>query len=161
MAFYYYFDPEVNVVPNGNDILGFSVAAVICFALAALFAYWGRRANGDLYRREGLAVVVIIWFLTPAIAALPFLTTGTLTNPFQAYFEATSGATTTGSSVLAAKLYDPATQEEIPYRQVIHGSIDTEYVFFGNVSPLRDSEGNIVKEGVEAVSKPCSFGALF
>lgn len=161
LAIYYYMDPEPALAPDPRDIYAFAISTVVSFGMGMLLSIFGKMEQGALYRREGLAVVVLIWFLTPAIGALPFLLTDTLKNPLQAYFEATSGLTTTGASILAAKQYDPITHQEIPYRQVVKGVIDTEYIFYGNVTPLIDKEGNVIKEGIEAVSKPLLFWRSF
>ncbi len=137
-----------------QDLSAFLLTILICIGFAGVFSLLGKKTKGALYRREGLASVVIIWLLTPAIAALPFLLNGTLQNPFQAYFEATSGLTTTGATILSPKKYDPQTKEEIPYRQVAKGGINIDYVFYGNVEPIRNDHGEIIKEGIEAVSRP-------
>ncbi|WP_240661262.1 MULTISPECIES: TrkH family potassium uptake protein [unclassified Streptomyces] len=52
--------------------------------------------------REGFLVVVAVWLLIPAFGALPFLLGGVpqLDRPVDAYFEAMSGFTATGATVL-------------------------------------------------------------
>lgn len=127
----------------------------IGLAIAAILLFLGRKAHGkELYRKEGLISVVMIWLLTPMFAALPFLLSGTLSSPVQAYFEATSGLTTTGASLLSPKIYDPDTGNEIPHVRVVRQELDTYYVFYGTVNPVRNQQGEIVLEGIEAVSKP-------
>jgi len=131
------------------------MTSAMTLALAGLFRFWGRKADGkEMFRKEGLACVVLIWVLAPAIASLPFLLSGTLKSPIQAYFEATSGLTTTGASLLTAKRFNQKTGEEIPYDRVIRGEFDTHYRFFGTVDPVRNSRGEIVAEGIEAVARP-------
>ena len=95
LAVYYEFigDPAAHPQPHTTHSFFWSmfislVVAFVCYRL-------GRESKGHLYRREGLASVVLIWFLTPVLAALPFYLSGTLTNPAQAIFEAVSGFTTT------------------------------------------------------------------
>lgn len=146
--------PIVEAVHSPRDAFAFFMSFFVCGGVGALFSLIGRVQQGALYRREGLASVVIIWVLAPAMAALPFLFSGTLHNPFQAYFEATSGLTTTGASVISAKQYDPETHQEIPYKQEVKGVLDTLYIYYGNIEPLRNADGTIIKEGIEAVSHP-------
>jgi len=135
--------------------LAFVITFIIALMVSGIFKFLGRNATGkELYRKEGLASVVLIWVLAPSIACLPFLLSGTLNNPFQAYFEATSGLTTTGASLLTPKQFDPETGKEIPYFRTIRGDIDTHYVFYGTVEPVRYDDGTILHEGIEAVSKP-------
>jgi trk system potassium uptake protein TrkH len=52
--------------------------------------------------REGYLVVSLMWLLAAAMAALPYLFSGDpqLDRPLDAYFEAMSGFTTTGASIL-------------------------------------------------------------
>jgi trk system potassium uptake protein TrkH len=52
--------------------------------------------------REGFLVVALIWLLVPAFGCLPFLLADDpqLANPVNAYFEAVSGFTATGATVL-------------------------------------------------------------
>jgi len=54
----------------------------------------------ELTVREGFGVVTLAWVLFAAFGALPFLFTGTIASPIQAYFESMSGFTTTGSTVI-------------------------------------------------------------
>ncbi|MBX3728299.1 MAG: TrkH family potassium uptake protein [Candidatus Sumerlaeia bacterium] len=75
--------------------------AVGCgMVVAVAFYLIGRRATGEMYRREALAVVGLSWFLAAMIGALPFHF-GHLFDSFAAcVFESMSGLTTTGASVL-------------------------------------------------------------
>lgn len=140
--------------------MDFIIAALVSCCLGGCLFYLGGKSNGSFYQREGIASVVLIWFIVPAISALPFLTSGTLEDPLQAYFEMVSGYTTTGSSVLQAKSYD-ANGKEVPIVHTVSGVIPITYSFFGNVTPIRDKSGQIIKEGVEAVSHPLLFWRSF
>lgn len=158
LAVYYEFFQSPELHPQPHTTSFFVESILICVALALIFLMFGRNAKGHIFLKEGLAIVVLIWFLTPAIAALPFFLSGTLKNPFQAYFEACSGLTTTGSSVMQAKHYDPVNGEEIPIKKTFCGVINTTYEFYGNIPPVVDPKtGEIVAEGVEAVSKAILF----
>ena len=151
-----YADPSLHPHPNVNG--SFLISIVIVLVLALLFSYIGRKAKGYIYRREGIATVVIIWFIIPALGALPFLISGTLKNPLQAYFEITSGFTTTGASILAAKKYDPVTHQEIPIQVIAEDVVPVHYSFYGTVDPVRDKKTNaIIYEGIEAVSPALLF----
>jgi trk system potassium uptake protein TrkH len=68
--------------------------------LAAILYLIGRSAKGDIFRREAVAVVSISWILVAALGALPFVAGGMTNNYTDAYFEAMSGLTTTGSTTL-------------------------------------------------------------
>ena len=80
-------------------------AATAFFATSILtglcgLPFLGIRPSGDLYRREGILIVVGGWVLASTFGALPYLLTGTLDHPVDALFESASGFTTTGASVL-------------------------------------------------------------
>lgn len=147
--------------PQPYTTIDFFYTIGLSASLAGLFIYLGRNAAGSIYRKEGLAAVVIIWLITPAISALPWLTSHTLDNFWQAYFEMVSGFTTTGSTILHAKNFD-ASGYEIPIEHVIEGVRDTTYIFNGTVNPIRNPlTGEIVKEGIEAVERTLLFWRSF
>lgn len=145
-----------------STAVDFFLAFTLTLLLAGILIYYGRQNSQGIYRKEGIAAVVIIWLITPALSCLPFLTSGTLDHFWQAYFEMTAGYTTTGSTILHAKKYDPKTQQEVPITKIVTGVRDTTYVFYGTVAPLRDPKtGAILKEGIEAVDEMLLFWRSF
>ncbi len=56
--------------------------------------------NKMFFTKEGFVTVALCWILISIIGGLPFLFSGTITNPVDALFEAVSGFTTTGASIL-------------------------------------------------------------
>jgi len=156
LAIYYEFVANPLDHPQPHSTWAFLISIVICSIVAMFFSWMGKKSSGRMFRRESLAAVVLIWVLAPAIAAMPFVFSGTLTNPIQAYFEATSGITTTGATLLSPKRFN-AQGEEIPYTSIVKMELETEYVWYGTIDPVRDAEGKIIKEGIEAVSKAVLF----
>jgi trk system potassium uptake protein TrkH len=77
----------------------FVAAMVIGLAVALLLRLFGSR-RGSFFRKEGLAVVGIAWFLAGALAATPFVWSGAIPSFVDAFFECISGLTTTGATVL-------------------------------------------------------------
>lgn len=80
-------------------------------------------ANRDgmpLGPREVFLVVALVWILVPAFGALPFLLGGVqqLQRPADAYFEAVSGFTATGATVLTH--VDALGQAMLFWRQLTH-----------------------------------------
>jgi len=59
------------------------------------------RVKIELSRREGIGIVVFGWFFSTLLGCLPFIFTGALSSPFDAFFESCSGLTTTGASVMS------------------------------------------------------------
>lgn len=86
-----------------HDAVGFALAAVITGGLGELM----RRAGGSsaeeaverMRRIEGLAVVSAVWLIAATLAAIPFIYIGM--DPANAVFEAMSGLTASGATVLA------------------------------------------------------------
>jgi len=56
--------------------------------------------NRGFYAREGLVIVALSWFALSFFGSLPFMFSGTITSPVNAFFETASGFTTTGSSIM-------------------------------------------------------------
>lgn len=76
-------------------------------ALSGLTAFVGggliltlRGATQSTTTRENIFLIALAWIVLPIFAALPFLATQSTTSFVAAYFEAVSGLTTTGASVL-------------------------------------------------------------
>lgn len=153
LAAYYQFRISDMNHPQPHTTLAFASTIVICLGLAWILGRGTGKAPAMLYRqREALASVVIIWILTPAIGALPFVFSGTLERFDQAYFEVTSGFTTTGATVFEAKRYDPHTGQEIPIQRSYQGIHADAYTFYGTVKPVEDPFTGERLEGLEAVS---------
>jgi trk system potassium uptake protein len=162
IAFYYQFFSVPADHPQPHISLSFLMTIAVAIVLASGFYSYGRKVKERIYRREGLFIVVIIWLLTPAISALPFWFSSTLTNPISAYFEAVSGLTTTGATALTAKNFDRSSGKEIPITMTVHGEKNIIYSYYGTVEPVRDPVTHkILYEGVEAVSKALLFWRAF
>ncbi len=150
-AYYEFVAPDVHPQPHATAAFGWTIA----IALGAASALWvsDRNASDALRRREGILLVVAIWLVTSCISALPFVFSGTLEKPLDAYFEAMSGLTTTGASMISAKAYAPE-GHEIPVHITNPHVPGKTYTFYGTVAPIRDpTSGLVLYSGVEAVSK--------
>jgi len=81
-----------------------ALSAGICFVCGALL--WGglRRLKRELQPRHGIILVSLTWVVLPLFATLPLMASmaaiGRPMNFSHAYFEAVSGLTTTGATVL-------------------------------------------------------------
>ena len=56
--------------------------------------------RNTLYQKEGFALTAIVWIIMPLFGALPFIINGDIPNFIDAFFEITSGFTTTGASII-------------------------------------------------------------
>ena len=83
-------------------LIGFLVAILIAsfYAVAVLLALQNRGERFEGRGRGALFLqLAVFWFLLPVFAAIPFAVGGNI-NVIGAYFEAVSGMTTTGASVV-------------------------------------------------------------
>jgi trk system potassium uptake protein TrkH len=84
----------------------FVLSALITFLIGALLWLGTRRFKRELKTRDGLMLVALTWVALPAVAGLPLW--GYLPINFtDAYFEAASGLTTTGGTVLSGLEFLP------------------------------------------------------
>ena len=80
----------------------FDEAVLVTGAAAALLWLLSRRHTRELQIKDGFLLVVLTWTLLPAFACLPLLVYFWPKLSFtDAYFEAVSGVTTTGATVLS------------------------------------------------------------
>ena len=83
---------------NGNDILE---PAFFTGAVGALVSIAAHNAIGvPLNGRQAYLLTVVIWVVIPFFAALPLITGAPYLSLTDAYFEAVSGITTTGATVI-------------------------------------------------------------
>ena len=81
------------------ELLLFAVIAGICIAAGAVITRF-KPANKNLFARDGFVIVALSWVVLSLIGALPFYISGTIPKFVDAMFEAVSGFTTTGASIL-------------------------------------------------------------
>ncbi|MBK7135632.1 MAG: TrkH family potassium uptake protein [Rhodocyclales bacterium] len=78
----------------------FQFGCAITFASAMLLWLLTRRHVDELRVRDGFLLVSLVWVLVPAFAAVPLLHFFPAMSFTDAYFEAVSGLTTTGATVV-------------------------------------------------------------
>ncbi len=84
----------------------FLVSAVATFVIGALLWLSTRRFKRELKTRDGLLLVALTWVALPAVAGFPLWNYLPI-NFTDAYFEAASGLTTTGGTVLTGLEFLP------------------------------------------------------
>lgn len=77
-----------------------TLAAFLVLSIGALFMLFGRQHEKQIQKREGYLIVSLGWILMAVSGTIPYLLTGTFTDFASSFFEAMSGYTTTGASVL-------------------------------------------------------------
>ena len=76
-------------------------SAAITISLSGLFDLLSRKADTNKFTsRDGYLAVVISWILFSVLGSLPYLLSGTIPSFIDAFFESTSGFSTTGSSII-------------------------------------------------------------
>ena len=110
--------PLLIAVYYGESTLPFLAAMGASLALGAAFRSVQDPA-ADLGPREAFLAVALIWFLVAAVGAVPFVVAGvgTVAHPVNAMFEAMSGLTTTGATVLVD--FSRHSRSVMMWRQVI------------------------------------------
>lgn len=83
-----------------DDVPAFLISIVVTMLFGFLFRHFGVDADGTLNRRDAYFLVTLSWIAFSAFGTLPFLISGYLTSFTDAYFEAMSGFTSTGASVI-------------------------------------------------------------
>lgn len=82
------------------DTLAFDLAVIVTTVMGCVLQILGRNTTNSLNRRDAYLVVTLSWVVFSFFGAIPFLASGYLTNPTDAYFETMSGFTTTGASLI-------------------------------------------------------------
>lgn len=112
-----------------SGFFGLLGAIAICLIVGAMLRRFGRNAQGQLFRKEAMAVVGLSWVLATILGGLPFWLSGTYRTPeihmslVDAMFESQSGFSTTGATVLS-ELQDP----ELVARCILFWRSSTHYL---------------------------------
>lgn len=82
------------------DSLGLGLSSAGTCLAGLLLSLTIKPNNRKLYARDGFLLVGLCWLAMSLFACLPYMTTGSIKNFFSAFFESSSGFTTTGGSVI-------------------------------------------------------------
>lgn len=83
-----------------DDALAFGIAVAATLLGAGLMQYAGHDFENTLSRRDSYLVVALVWVVFSFFGAIPFVASGYVPSPTDAYFETISGFTTTGASLI-------------------------------------------------------------
>ncbi len=90
----------VALIYGERELTAFLVTAGGCALLGLLLALLRPRRKRSMQARDGFVMVALCWVLISLVGALPFYLSGHIPSYLDAVFEATSGFTTTGASIL-------------------------------------------------------------
>lgn len=92
--------PVLVSVIYGEDVLSsYLISCVICAVFCGISTI-RKPKKITMYTKEGLVAVALVWIWFSAFGAVPFMLTGEIPSFFDAFFEVSSGFTTTGASIL-------------------------------------------------------------
>ncbi|NLM27107.1 MAG: TrkH family potassium uptake protein [Clostridiaceae bacterium] len=89
----------IALIYGQNDAMAFLLSALITFCAGLLMLTTKVKTN-NFYTRDGFAVVALSWIFVSVFGSLPFLLSGTIPSPVNAFFETVSGFSTTGATIL-------------------------------------------------------------
>lgn len=81
--------------------IAYGASALTTLVAAVTLRLLGRGASATLHRKDALGVVALTWAAAGVFGGLPFVIEGSIVSPASALFEAVSGFTTTGATVVA------------------------------------------------------------
>lgn len=90
-----------SLLTDGNDLAAFAMSLALTLAVGTGVTFFVRPRRTDMGKREGFLLTALVWVVFSAFGMLPFLFSDT--EPLgvtDAFFEAMSGFTTTGASVM-------------------------------------------------------------
>ena len=89
----------VALIYREEEIRAFLLSILICGGTGLVLTR--KRPGSTMFNiKDGYVTVALCWIVMSIMGALPFLFSGTITNPADALFETVSGFTTTGASIL-------------------------------------------------------------
>ncbi len=83
-----------------NLILPFFISSLFTIFIGGVLFLSFQNPHDRASRHEVIFLMIIVWFGLPLLASLPYMVTGFMTKLSDAYFEAASALTTTGSSLV-------------------------------------------------------------
>lgn len=89
----------VSLIYDDNCFLYFLAPAGVMFLIGLAFTFL-KPEKRTSHAREGFVIVSLLWIVLSVFGAAPFVISGYIPSPVDALFEAVSGFTTTGSSIL-------------------------------------------------------------
>ncbi|MFC7075633.1 TrkH family potassium uptake protein [Haloarcula halophila] len=113
--------PLVTAIVYGEDVVVFGISIIVAVGLG--FGLEQLDGDEDLQSREALLFVALAWFVVAVVAAVPYVLAGygtesTLADPVNALFEAMSGISTTGATVMGSISTDSHSHALMLWRQL-------------------------------------------
>ncbi len=88
------------IYQNPKDAPALALSILLLSLCGIPMRLWGNKSERNLRAREGFLTVALAWVLLAGFGALPFVFSGMLPSYIDAFFEAVSGFTTTGATMM-------------------------------------------------------------
>ncbi len=94
-------------------------SAGICFFISLVFSLISQKADDNRFsNRDGYLVVALAWIIFLVVATVPYMISGVIPSFIDAFFETSSGFTTTGSTIIPD--LDPVPKSILFWRSLTH-----------------------------------------
>jgi trk system potassium uptake protein len=90
----------INLIYAEGSIVEFALPALFTCLFGSVLFGLCHKAQGPLSHRGAFLLVALVWFVVPFFGSLPFYLSGYFSTFIDAWFEASSGFTTTGATVI-------------------------------------------------------------
>lgn len=97
----------IDLAADNDDWRVFAASALLTMMVGVSLWISARGSPGVLGLRQAFVMTCMVWVVLSAFGALPFLWSGTVPSYTDAFFEAMSGLTTTGATVVVGLDYAP------------------------------------------------------
>jgi len=90
------------VIDNNTDgVMAYGITTSLVLAVAGILRKVGLKSDDEIHRKDAFGVVAFIWLALGLFGGLPFYLEGAIPSFISSVFEAVSGFTTTGATVVA------------------------------------------------------------
>ncbi len=89
----------VSLIYRQNDTQAFLISILMLLVIGFVLQRI-KPVSTDIYVRDGFAIVSLSWIMVALFGAVPFVISGAIPHYADAFFEAVSGFTTTGATIL-------------------------------------------------------------
>lgn len=132
----------VGICWQETHLENFVIAAIISFVVAMALHMYGRKPSTKMTRREGYLSVVLTWLLFSVLGSIPFALSVENIRVSEAFFEAMSGFTTTGATIMTN--LDEQPHSLLMWRSMSHWFGGLGIIFF-TIALLPSIRGGAIK----------------
>ncbi|NLY71928.1 MAG: TrkH family potassium uptake protein [Clostridiales bacterium] len=93
--------PIIICIYYEESTIAFLIPSIVLIGSGSLILYTNKPRSFDLKIRDGFLIVALCWITASIFGSLPFMISGVIPNFIDAFFESSSGFTTTGATILS------------------------------------------------------------